>query len=54
MSKLRRRAMRHFVMLAEIHVHLIRVNPGHICKIQEKIFYTFLALLSDIFLTTLQ
>ena len=24
--------MRHFVMLIEIHVHLIRVNPGHICK----------------------
>ena len=31
MSKLRRRAMRHFVMLIEIHMHLIRVNPGHIC-----------------------
>ena len=33
MLKLRRRAMRHFVMLIEIHVHLIRVNPGHICKV---------------------
>ena len=31
MLKLRRRAMRHFVTLIEIHMHLIRVNPGHIC-----------------------
>ena len=23
--------MRHFVTLIEIHVHLIRVNRGHIC-----------------------
>ena len=30
MLKLRRRAMRHFVTLIEICVHLIRVNPGHI------------------------
>ena len=33
MLKLSRRAMRHFVTLIETHVHLIRVNPGHICKI---------------------
>ena len=32
MLKLRRRAVRHFVMLIEICVHLIRVNPGHICQ----------------------
>ena len=25
--------MRHFVTLVEIHVHLIRVNPGHICEL---------------------
>ena len=31
MLKLRRRAVRHFVTLIEICVHLIRVNPGHIC-----------------------
>ena len=24
--------MRHFVTLIEICVHLIRVNPGHICE----------------------
>ena len=31
MLKLRRRAMKHFVTLIEICMHLIRVNPGHIC-----------------------
>ena len=25
--------MRHFVTLIKIRVHLIRVNPGHICEI---------------------
>ena len=27
--------MRHFVTLIEIRVHLIRVNPGHICYIND-------------------
>ena len=36
MLKLRRRAMRHFVTLIEIRVHLIRVNPGHICSLAKK------------------
>ena len=31
MLKLARRARGHFVTLIEIRVHLIRVNPGHIC-----------------------
>ena len=35
MLKLRRRAMRHFVTLIEIRVHLIRVNPGHIWLIKQ-------------------
>ena len=30
MLKLARRARGHFVTLIEIHVHLIRVKPGHI------------------------
>ena len=29
--KLGRRAKAHFMTLIEIGVHLIRVNPGHIC-----------------------
>ena len=32
MLKLGRRAMRHFVALIEICMHLVRVNPGHIWK----------------------
>ena len=31
MLKLARRAKGHFVMLIEISVHLIRINPGHVC-----------------------
>ena len=29
--EVRRKAMRHFETLIDIHMHLIRVNPGHIC-----------------------
>ena len=31
--------MRQFVTLIEICVHLIRVNPGHICIIERIVFY---------------
>ena len=41
MLKLRRRAMRHFVTLIEIHVHLIRVNPGHIWLRSQEIVFVF-------------
>ena len=36
--------MRHFVTLLEIHVHLIRVNPGHSClhKKRKAGFFQFL------------
>ena len=33
MLKLGRRARGHFMTLIEIHVHLIRVKPGHISMI---------------------
>ena len=34
MLKLARRARGHFVTLIEIRVHLIRVKPGHISRLQ--------------------
>ena len=34
MLKLARRARGHFVALIEIRVHLIRVKPGHISRVQ--------------------
>ena len=41
MLKLRRRVVRHFVTLIEICMHLIRVNPGHICLTFNGIFFFF-------------
>ena len=41
MLKLGRRARGHFVTLIEIHVHLIRVKPGHISN--NPAFFTVLA-----------
>ena len=38
MLKLRRKATRHFVTLIEICMHLIRVNPGHICFVVKLIY----------------
>ena len=31
--------MRHFVTFIEICVHLIRVNPGHICNVLERVCF---------------